>query len=125
MISSAFFGSNTVDLRVCRAICSVMLISIFTGVVRPPERDGGAGVGEPSSMDLVEERRCADAGNEAQLVLLFPTGTTECRVSRIAPVDDILDGGITTGEEPRAVPESVMVTPLMKSSLGLDSGATV
>jgi hypothetical protein len=35
MIKSAFFSSSTVDLRVLRAICSVTLISILTGVDRP------------------------------------------------------------------------------------------
>ncbi|KAG3254801.1 hypothetical protein PI124_g588 [Phytophthora idaei] len=101
MTSNAFFGSSTVDLRVCLAICSVMLISfLMGGVARPPEQDGGTGVDAASSIDRVEDRRCAGIGNKVQLLLLFPVGV-EFLVSRIAPVDGILGGGTTAGEDMR------------------------
>lgn len=113
MINNAFFGSSTVDLRVCLAICSVMLISTFRGgVTRPPERDGGTGVEGASSIDRVEDRRWAGVGNELQLSLLFPGDAMELLGSRIAPVDAIFGGGTTADEDARCGPKvSVMTIP--------------
>lgn len=44
------------------------------GVARPPERDGGPDVDAASSIDRVEDRRCAGIGRALQLLLLFPVG---------------------------------------------------